>query len=163
MQPPTVLTADKSPQGLGLEQASNSGNGVAPSTLMQMPSKQNADPKSVELQPVETIPEDSMEDMILPDAAVPVTASTADIGSARKAAKVSADNSPGGMFPKSGSPAGFNRPVKIESRPGTGRGGKKCGGTTTATISPALGPKISPSISPLVPGMFSFLKLATCS
>ncbi|KPI35575.1 Phosphorus acquisition-controlling protein [Cyphellophora attinorum] len=153
MRPPPVPHADRSPSGLGLKD--QSGNGVTPLTLMSMPSKQ-VPGKGLETL---TIPEDSMEDMMLPDAASPVppdaldqmedNSSTPTVPA--KSAKTSAQSTPRGMLPKSSTSDGFNKPSKVESRPGTARGSKKRAGTTNGIVSPALRPKISPNISPLVP------------
>jgi len=162
MRPPPVPPPEKSPRGLGLARQDSSGNGVTPMTLMSLPSKQTSSGSGADS--VDVIPEDSMEDMMLPDAAAPVPPPASEPGSvgpageeqatptmSSKAAKVSASSTPRSMLPKSGSTDGFNKPQKIESRPGTSRGPKKRGSTTSAAISPALRPKISPSISPLVP------------
>lgn len=157
MRPPPVPTADRS-QHDGSASQDPSGSGVTPSTLMSMPSKQGSG-RGVDM--AEAIPEDSMEDMMLPDAAAPDTNQTSDLAHvvhddlatptmSAKAAKTSSQSTPRGVLPKSASSDSFNKPAKIESRPGTARG-KKRGNTTASTLSPALRPKISPSISPLVP------------
>lgn len=158
MRPPPLPNTDRSPSGLGMNQ-DQAGNGVTPLTLMSMPSKQRS---GNELE-TPTIPEDSMEDMMLPDAAAPVPANMMEPVAGRilsddaatptvpsKAAKTSAQSTPRGILPRSSTSDGFTKP-KVDGRPGTARGSKKRAGTTNGTISPALRPKISPSISPLVP------------
>ena len=155
MRPPPIPAADRSPSGLGLMQ-DRSGNGVTPSTLMSLPIKQISGQGLERL----TIPEDNLEDMMLPDAADPIppespALQTSDNSAtptmSAKAAKTSAQSTPRGVPPRSSTSDGFTKPGKADGRPGTARGSKKRAGTTNGTISPALRPKISPSISPLVP------------
>jgi hypothetical protein len=150
MRPPPVPQAEKSPMILGMPRESSPENGVTPSTLMTLPNKSSA-AASVAVGPA--IPEDSMEDIMLPGPGiqeqevaqasnldhVPVTSS--------KVPKISAGSTPRSLMPRN----------KVENRPGTSRGGKKRGNTASASISPALRPKISPSISPLVPATGEWL------
>jgi hypothetical protein len=162
MGPPPVPGPDKSPLGLGLGQQ-DSGNGVTPMALMAFPGKTPGSGQGLEATPM--IPEDGLEDMMLPDAAAPVPLTTTSSAPARPRSEgqstpristgpiAKSSGSGGGrtMLPKTPVDEGLGKTPKIDTRPSTSRGGKKRGTVTSATISPAIRPKISPSISPLTP------------
>lgn len=162
MGPPPVPAADKSPRVFGHTQQ-DSGNGVTPMALMSLPGKTPGSGKGME--PTRAIPEEGLEDMMLPDAAAPVPMVSSESSAIRPrsdenatprlstgpSSKGSGSSAPRTMLPKTPIDEPHSRTPKLDGRPGTSRGNKKRGTTTSATISPAIRPKISPNISPLVP------------
>jgi len=164
LMPPPALprSSGRSPQI-----TAESNEPVTPATLMRMPSDQIR-PHSGKNPSDISVGESVMEDILLPDSAIPPARpalqriDSSGTGhsdgqrtpiSSAKSAKLSSSSTPrtsAAMTPHVLSPDDPNRLKRSESRTGV-RGNKKRQSTASATISPALRPKISPNITPLVP------------